>query len=64
MNDTTRRYSRTLEEAFGPYQRGQLSEQNTPPMDPADKMVIVVCIMLAAAMLLMMLAGFLPGGAV
>jgi hypothetical protein len=63
MNDTTRRYPRTLEEAFGPYQRGPVHEQDTPPMDPADKLMITVCTLISAAMLVMMLAGWLPGAA-
>lgn len=63
MNDTTRRYPRTLEQAFGPYQRGPVHEQNKQPMDPADKLVITVCALISAAMLFMMLAGWLPGGA-
>lgn len=63
MNDTTRRYPRTLEEAFGPYQRGPVHEQNEQRMDPADKLVITVCALASVFMIVMMLAGWLPGGA-
>lgn len=40
--DTTRRFERTLEDAFGPYQRGNLQ---APPseMHPADKLVLKAC---------------------
>lgn len=61
MNDTTRRYPRTLEEAFGPYQRGPVNEQDTPPMDRSDKLVITVCTLICAAILGMMFAGWLTG---
>lgn len=38
---TTKRYPRTLEEAFGPYQRHGLVEQYDP-MPVADKIVTVL----------------------
>jgi hypothetical protein len=59
---TTRKFPRTLEEAFGPYQRGPIHEKKQP-MDPADKLVIIVCTLISAAMLAMALANWLPGGA-
>ena len=49
----TRKYPRTLEEAFGPYQRHGLVEQHDP-MPKADK--IVTAIGLAAAITLVLLA--------
>jgi hypothetical protein len=60
---TTRKYPRTLEEAFGPYQRGPVEPmQDRQPMDPADKLVITVCTLISAVMVVMMFAGWLPGG--
>lgn len=60
---TVRKFPRTLEEAFGPYQRGPIEPmQDRQPMDPADKLVIAVCILASFAMLAMALANWLPGG--
>lgn len=39
---TTRRYPRTLEEAFGPYQRGNLHEPYTE-MSRSDRIVVWAC---------------------
>jgi hypothetical protein len=39
MNTTTRKYPRTLEQAFGPYARGPISEQYDP-MPRADKIAV------------------------
>lgn len=38
---TTKRYPRTLEEAFGPYARGGIHEPYTP-MDFADKVITAI----------------------
>lgn len=60
---TTRKYPRTLEEAFGPYQRGPVEPmQDRQPADPADKLVITVCTLISFVMFVMMLANWLPGG--
>jgi hypothetical protein len=40
MNHTTRTFPRTLESAFGPYQRHGLVEQQDP-MPKADKLVVI-----------------------
>lgn len=60
---TYRKFPRTLEEAFGPYQRGPVHPmQDRRPMDPADKLVIIACTLISAVMLAMALANWLPGG--
>lgn len=53
---TTRRYPRTLEEAFGPGHRGNISEPYTP-MDKADKIVVVACCLIGAAFVALMISG-------
>jgi hypothetical protein len=40
MNTTTKRYPRTLDEAFGPYQRHGFVEEYDP-MPKADKLVVI-----------------------
>ena len=55
---TTKRFPRSLEEAFGPYQRGPISEPH-PPMHSADKAVIAVCGAALAALIIAMLVGAL-----
>ena len=50
---TTKRYPRTLEEAFGPYCRGPISEPKGERMDPRDKPVIWACAVVAVALLAM-----------
>ena len=39
--DTTKKYARTLEEAFGPYARGQILEEYTP-MAPIDRVIVIL----------------------
>jgi hypothetical protein len=41
MNNTTRKFPRTLDEAFGPYQRHGLVEQYDP-MPREDKIVTII----------------------
>ena len=53
-----RRYPRTLEEAFGPYQRGGLHELYTP-MTLAEKIIFAVYLILGVAILAAMFAGVL-----
>lgn len=52
----TRRYPRTMQEAFGPYTSGELCE---PPrqMDWQDKVVLVGCIAVGAWALVAFLMG-------
>jgi hypothetical protein len=39
--DTTKKYARTLEEAFGPYARGQILEEYAP-MAPIDRVILIL----------------------
>lgn len=55
---TTKRHPRTLEEAFGPYARGAISEPYTP-MDREDKIVIGGCAIVGIAFLVLLFAGVL-----
>lgn len=54
--NTTRRYPRTLEEAFGPYQRHGLEKQ-FDPMPTADKIVVIGSLIAGFALLGLILAG-------
>lgn len=53
---TTKRFPRTLEEAFGPGHRGNISEPYTP-MDREDKIVIGACILVGIAFVALVLLG-------
>jgi hypothetical protein len=55
--DTTRKYPRTLEEAFGPYARGTLADQ--PPVHRADKIVLAACILAIIAVICLASMGLL-----
>jgi len=55
---STRRFPRTLEEAFGPYQRQGLVEVNQP-LEPA-RIALGAAYALAFAMLLAILFGVIP----
>jgi hypothetical protein len=57
MNDTTRRHPRTLEEAFGPYERGHVEEPRER-MLVEDRIIITVCLVGAVALVSMMFAGW------
>lgn len=46
---TTKRYPRTLEEAFGPYQRYGLQTEYDP-MPKADRIVVVISVITAAVL--------------
>lgn len=56
--ETTRKYPRTLEEAYGPYQRGSLHEPYTP-MHKSDKIVLVVCCVSLAGIVVMHFLGWI-----
>lgn len=53
---TTKRYPRTLEEAFGPYARGPISEPY-PQLDLTDKIITGVCGVILFGLLLAILTG-------
>jgi hypothetical protein len=53
---TTKKFPRSLEEAFGPYARGPISEPYTP-MDFADKVITGVAGVILFGLLLAILAG-------
>ena len=59
MNDTTRSFPRTLESAFGPYERGDIY---TPPepLHPHDRIVLRAC---AVAIVALLVALVFWGGA-
>jgi hypothetical protein len=59
MTETTRRYARTLQEAFGPYANGSQLQTETDPMPKADKIVLVVSLIAAIALVAMTLVGWL-----
>lgn len=53
----TRRYPRTLEQAFGPYARGPIEEPNQP-MPTADIVALVVSILAALALICFIAVGW------
>lgn len=53
----TRRYPRTLQEAFGPYTSTQIEEPSAP-VHPADKVVLVACTLAAIALTVMCALGW------
>ena len=58
----TRKYPRTLTEAFGPYAHGsQIIERQ--PTHRADAIVLAASLVAAVVLLIIALAGWLPGGA-
>ena len=56
--DTTRKYPRTLEEAFGPYARGTLADQPAP-VHLHDHIVLVACILAIIAVICLASLGLL-----
>ena len=59
MDNNTRRYPRTLEEAFGPYARGGIYEHREP-MQVEDKVVIAACSVIGGCLIVFALVGWLP----
>lgn len=53
---TTKKFPRTLEEAFGPYARGPISEPYTP-MDLTDKIISGVAGVILFGLLIAICAG-------
>lgn len=56
MDTNTRRYPRTLNEAFGPYTSQHITEDK-PPMPAADVVVVVTCTVAAVVLLGLVLFG-------
>jgi hypothetical protein len=54
----TRKYPRTLEEAFGPYARGPVQER-FDPMPKADKIVLAVSIVAAVFLICAVSVGWI-----
>ena len=52
----TRKYPRTIEEAFGPYNRGNLHVK-PEPMHPADKIIVAI----GAVVLIALFGSFIFG---
>jgi hypothetical protein len=59
MTDTTRKYPRTLQEAFGPYASGSQLHTEYDPMPKADRIVVTACLIAAIALVGMVTAGWL-----
>lgn len=57
----TRKFPRTMNEAFGPYSSGPISEPDER-MPVADKLVLAFSIAVATVIVVMAVAGWLPGG--
>ena len=55
----TRKYPRTLNEAFGPYASGPIHDPKPEPMHPHDVAALVVSVVALAALAAMALAGWL-----
>lgn len=56
--ETTKRYARTLEEAFGPYTSRDFVEPYRP-MDRADKIVVIASCITMAGLIVMVVMGLL-----
>lgn len=56
--NTTKRYARTLEEAFGPYARGGIYEEPTP-LSLTDKIVTGISGLVLIGLLIAICAGVL-----
>lgn len=57
----TRKFPRTMNEAFGPYASGPITDPDES-MPVADKLVLAFSIAVAAVIVAMAVAGWLPGG--
>lgn len=55
--ETTRKYPRTLEQAFGPYTSADFDHQD--PMPAADRVVIATCCIGAIILIVMAALGWL-----
>jgi hypothetical protein len=55
----TRKYPRTLTEAFGPYASGPIHDAHGDPMPMADRIVVGTCVACAAILGIFVLVGWL-----
>jgi hypothetical protein len=55
----TRKYPRTLVEAFGPYTSRDFTDTHNDPMPAADIVVIATCVLGAVVLCVMALVGWL-----
>lgn len=53
----TRRYPRTMQEAFGPYTSNDLQEMDEQPWHIKDLAVIVACFLILAALVVFAVTG-------
>lgn len=56
---TTRKYPRTLQEAFGPYAHGSQLHTQYDPMPKEDKIVLVVSAIALVTVVAMMIVGWI-----
>lgn len=59
MSESTKRYPRTMEEAFGPGHRGGIVEDR-PKWDTEDAVVLLACLGAVLAVAFMAAIGWLP----
>lgn len=59
MTDTTRRYPRTLQEAFGPAAHHSQIVEPFEPIPSDDKVVLIACAIAAVVLLAMVVAGWI-----
>jgi hypothetical protein len=59
MSNTTRRYPRTLQEAFGPYAHGSQLHTEYDPMPKPDRIVVIASLIAAIALVVMVAAGWI-----
>lgn len=56
--NTTRRYPRTMEEAFGPYARGRLQQEYTP-MSRADRIIVILSAVIISSVMAAVIIGII-----
>ena len=56
--DTTKKYARTMEEAFGPYARGQFQEEYTP-MSRADRIIVILSAVIISSVMAAVIIGII-----
>lgn len=51
----TRKYPRTMQEAFGPYTDNRIAEEADRPLDWQDRIVIQACVVCAFALIVVVM---------